>query len=435
MRIKFLVFCLFVNLFLFGQDQNDRSNIVITADHYRILNVNRDYLNDLEGRVFNNSLLNQFFSSEITSFATNIKDQSVEKYFINANSDNKSLAIGRSIDFREIFYEKERRKLEKMSNILTLYTQSGLDKGFSNVYEKNTTLKEYDWSNNLGVGIRFTHFFNGTISFNTSDKNKISRINNKIIDNYLRQNVGSFYDASNTIKENLDFLKKTEDPSDYQAKKDAYLEKKYYETYVAIIDKQIEKIKSEKLYTYYFAAWIGAEYYKPITDKIVMSTTDSIAINKNKFRDWRFEVFGNILINHSSGNSFKLKGVYSKFNTNDFSLKNATALSIQDVTIINDTTIVVNTTSSAFLGNYKERDVSSIRLEGAFLFFNNSIGVSGVYENYLNYNIKNWKLGFPISLKDKEDKPTVNFEIVWREINKTHIVGINAIYSFGKFLK
>lgn len=420
-------------------------------NYLHALNIKEEYKADITelqkvnpDAIFNSKFLNLFFTNEITSFATGIKDQSVEKYFINANTDNKSLSIGRSLDLCKIFSKSDDKELKKMANIFTVYTQSGLDNGFSTIYEKNTTTEEFNWSNNLGVGFRLTHFFNGFISYSsdTEKKAKIKRINEKILDDYVRDNIGvqETKDNINTIKVNksilndIEFIEKTESSSDINAKVDKYAKKKYSDTYKAIITKQIETLKSEKLYTRYIALWVGADFYNPLTDKIVMSTLDSISTVKNEFKDWRFEAFGNVLVNYSSGTSIKLKGTFSNFNSNDFVLKNATPLTIQDIRTMNATTQVLNKTSSAYYGSFDDKAVSTIKAEVAILFANNSFGISGGVEDYLNYKITNWKLGFPFSLKDKDNKPTVNFEVVWREINKSHLVGINAVYSFGKFL-
>lgn len=424
-----------------SQDKIDKEEASTKPNQERITELKKKR----DAVFFNSKFLNQFFSSEITSFATTIKDQSVEKYFISLNTDAKTLSIGRSIDFRELcFKKKDESKLKKMANILTFYTQSGLDKGFSNLREKNKENDEFEWSNNLGFGLRFTHFFNGIISFSKPDA--VTKVNEKIIDDYIKANIAiTTVDANGKVKlvapvatilSDLELIEKiSDDDADKKKRGDKYAKKKYYDTYKAIIDKQIETIKTEKLYSSYIAAWIGGEFYKPITDKIVLTTTDNITTVENKFRDWRFEAFGNGMKNWSSGNSIKMKLAYSKFKTDEFTLKNATPINIQNITQINQNTILVNSTTSAFVGNFIEKTVSTFRAEAALLFVNNSFGVSGAFEKYLNYDIKNWKVGVPFSLKDKDDKPTVNFELVWREVNKTHVVGITAAYSFGKFIK
>ena len=73
------------------------------------------------------------------------------------------------------------------------------------------------------------------------------------------------------------------------------------------------------------------------------------------------------------------------------------------------------------------------------LFYKNTIGISpSIEKNFGTYDGINWKIGIPISLKDKEWKPTVNFVLQWKE-NKTltssqHLIGFSTSFFFGDLL-
>ena len=58
--------------------------------------------------------------------------------------------------------------------------------------------------------------------------------------------------------------------------------------------------------------------------------------------------------------------------------------------------------------------------------------------NFGKYNRTNWKLGFPISLKDKKGKPTKNFEFQYKSIktlDKTvDVFGISSNFLFGDLI-
>lgn len=47
-------------------------------------------------------------------------------------------------------------------------------------------------------------------------------------------------------------------------------------------------------------------------------------------------------------------------------------------------------------------------------------------------------MGIPVSLKDKDCKPKVNFELQWKEINtftsSDHIVGVSVNFLFGDMI-
>ena len=60
---------------------------------------------------------------------------------------------------------------------------------------------------------------------------------------------------------------------------------------------------------------------------------------------------------------------------------------------------------------------------------------SGIEKTFGQYDTLNWKLGIPVTLKDKDGKPSVNFEMVWKEVNKEHFVGVNVGFTFGKTIQ
>ncbi len=410
-----------------------------TADDVR--SVMADYKSEVGDANYNFRLLNRFFANEITSFASSIKDQSIEKYFLNANTDLKMLSIGRSFDFRDVIPDKDRRNLAKLSDVLTVYVQSGLENGFATVYAKNKTEDKYEFSNNLGVGFRFTHFFGGHIWVCNDRQADINYVRDALVAPYIASEIKSSFGAAAIHTEAVNreireeraiALLNGKDEDEAQAK---VYNKKYYELYGKIVDKEAELFKKTKAYTFAYTWWVSGEIFKPLTDKIINSTLDSVVVNENRVREWRAEISLHGLLTHSSGTSLRAKFTYSRFSTNNFLISNASTISIQDFVDMTDTTSVINSTKAAYYGLFEEKNATTFRGEAALLFLNNTIGLSGGYEKYRHFDIENWKLGIPISLKDKDNKPTVNFEIVWREWNKQHVIGINAVYSFGKFIK
>lgn len=95
-------------------------------------------------------------------------------------------------------------------------------------------------------------------------------------------------------------------------------------------------------------------------------------------------------------------------------------------------------TSSVYLGEYDRFVTGSVKAEFvSYIFKKGTFGISGALEQFVGeqYNPLNWKLGIPFSLKDKEGKPTVNFELQWKELNGEHLVGVGVGLAFGKFIK
>lgn len=81
----------------------------------------------------------------------------------------------------------------------------------------------------------------------------------------------------------------------------------------------------------------------------------------------------------------------------------------------------------------------SLTIEPAVFIWKNRIGFSPAIEfNQGTYKKTNWKLGIPISLKDKDGKPKINFELQWKEVNtfttNSHLVGLSANFLFGELI-
>ena len=99
-------------------------------------------------------------------------------------------------------------------------------------------------------------------------------------------------------------------------------------------------------------------------------------------------------------------------------------------------TDISKTTSVYQANNFEQFTTTALSLENIRYLYRNMIGISGALEMNVgkNYNPLNWKLGIPVSLKNKEGKSNISFELQWKEINKNHFVGLKAGFNFGKFI-
>jgi len=93
-------------------------------------------------------------------------------------------------------------------------------------------------------------------------------------------------------------------------------------------------------------------------------------------------------------------------------------------------------TNNVYKTEYDNFATGKLELEVVAFLYKGMISISPAIEkNVGKYDATNWKLGIPVSLKDKEGKPTLNFELQWREINTQHSIGISVGYNFGKFVQ
>lgn len=402
-----------------------------------------------DDRNFNNGILNKYFKEIITSYASNTSDLSFSNYFINANTSEKTLTIGKSFRLDNLLATKEKRKavkvirpIQKVENLLSVYVKSNLSNGFSNLISENSKTNEFEFNSNIGVGLKYTRVLNGKIKLSDKGKEKIKYIR----DHYVKKELKSLvkkYDKEAFEKdvilsdfENRDSIQKLKKAEKKQ------VEKKYFEFYEALIDSELKYIKSEKLISSSSVWWLSGEAYIPLTNRIVKHSIDSVSVIDKEFKDYSFTGAVNYLRSGSSSGLFKDTSVKltlqpSVFRTNNFKINNQSTATFQSIIKDNTSTVVEGAAKSVFLGDYDDFWAKSLKSELVFLVFNNSIGLSGAVE-FVDSDIKdytNWKLGVPFSLKDKEGKPTVNFELQWKEVSSAHFVGISVGYNFGRFVK
>ncbi|MBQ4802364.1 hypothetical protein J8L88_05800 [Aquimarina sp. MMG015] len=393
-------------------------------------------------KYYNNTVLNKFFADKITNYATNTGDLSFNNYFINANTSEGTLTLGKSFRLDNMFAKKEKRKyikrlrpLQKLGNLLTLSITSDLKNGFSTLYSKRSDIEEYNFNSNIGITMKYTNIRNGKITPN--DSKDIKDIRTEHVKLEIEKAIKK-YDRETFDKElELENIGKSDDLLDEKE----FARKKFLEFYESILDKELSLAKSKSLIKHSHVWWWSIGGFFPLTRTKLFYSTDNTTINTTEFSNWRGDVTGNYLCDNVSEGlfkewSFKFTGQFSIFNTNSFVEDNISAISFQNIIQDNGSTQVEGNATSVFPATYDDFIGQSVKGELVTLFFNNSAGLSfAIEQKFGEVDNTNWKLGIPFSLKDKDKKPTVNFELQWREINKSHTIGISVGYNFGKFVR
>ncbi|RXR20188.1 hypothetical protein [Flavobacterium stagni] len=365
--------------------------------------------------IFNNKMLNTFFNNEINSFAVEMKDLSLDTNFSNIDTENKMITIGTNINFKNLFNVAD-KNLRKTNHVLSLSVSGKIDKNYSKVYSYSKTTNEYDFASDFGINIKYTYLFNGTVKFNPE-------INSRIV-NYRSGELNTIVTRfiEDDIRNNNDDVIK-----------------KYYKYYQFIAETEIKEFEKSNFINSYSLCYLTFNSYIPLTNKIVNHKKESTLGNfdNSTFNNWKFDFSLNYFKN-SIINKFLLncRLNYSLFNNNNFIAENTTPVTFQNITVQNTSQQVINSSDFIFIGDYKTFVTQCFKFEFSSLFINKAIGLSAAFEkNIGQYDAKNWKIGIPVSLKDNTNKPKVNFEIQWKEVNSNHFIGVSIGYIFGKFLK
>ncbi len=173
--------------------------------------------------------------------------------------------------------------------------------------------------------------------------------------------------------------------------------------------------------------------------KITTSDVVNNALSKKHFYAFNTTLSWNYMKEYSCGNSFFLKVKANLKNNNNILVDDLKSKAFQTTESGSGGTLVIKDSDNGYITDFEQFLTPSLTVEPAFFIFNNSLGFSPAIEfNQGNYNKTNWKLGIPISLKDKDGKSKVNFEIQWKEINtfnsSSHLVGISANFLFGELI-
>lgn len=355
------------------------------------------YESTLRGeKVFNNKTLNILFARELENYVTSSNTPSSRELSASISNDDNSVAVGFTIDNRKgevskylkhLLYVGGKVRGKSTNSFFTLFDSDGL-------------------VGNAGIEINYTYMIPGLIFH---DK-KVNQALKDYRDGKLREEISKeFPDIENAKKEKV-------------------------ESFIA--GKEVDYILEKKQRVLLSKAWLGLGGYIPVSKSRYSLTPTSNIYNPMEVRtnNWDFNMSANYLQSWIKG-SFTFTLRYRVYNNNNILseiLKEQTF-----VQFAGDPTVgfAQREEKKAYVGELEEFNTQQFQAEFTSLLYKNMVGISAsVDRNYGTYNRTNWKLGVPLSFKDKEGKNTVNFEIQWREVNANHFIGISIGKSFGKFV-
>lgn len=424
----------FTSLNLFSQT----NTISVPKNSNELKNTATIYLNDIDtlrkvnknkDLLFNEKMLNVFFSNEISKNFYGTNDLTLQKFYASIDADENSLAIGTTFVFNQS------SKLEGLNWVFNAGIKSKLDEKFSSIF-KNGKLDNSE----LGITGKITHIGNGSLNYPSKTDSKrysaiigyrelIQKKYSEKIKKYIESDYKDDLDSLKVIKPNL-----IETDTLYKD----FIKEKYETFYKSIADEEIAFIKKNKMYNFFTDWWCSFDFFIPVGEKkykfsdsetnpIYQSSTFyplKATVSITKFWKW------------SAGKSIYLTGQVSSFNNNSFLLDSSNKVSFQTITNQSPSQQSVSNEEVVYIGDYNKFITTAFRAELVFFPWK-FVGFSPAIEQNVgvNYHNTNWKLGIPFSINDKDEKPTVNFEVQWKEQNDNHYVGISVSYVFGKFVK
>ena len=372
--------------------------------------------------------LNSFFTTKTSTYLSQATDLSLSKAYAVLDNTDGRLFIGGTFN--------QKKKNSDFSRFLfTLGAKANVKDGFSKIFASNT------FNNDIGLSLKTTLFGRGTIWFNKdtdpkSQKEKVAhkraQLNNELL---------------NEFKDELAKFKANQVSSEEAANElTAYIDDSEEEKKEKFATEEAKFLIKKKLFNVSHTWWLSLDAYVPVT-KSTYEITPDFKSTKSNTEDYRpYEV--NLVYTN-----FWEKNIWTN---NPLLWKGTTLLTFKGSLIANnsvgasmideygfDKYLVQNTIiDTMFLAKLKNNTVYvgdfekfvTPKLSARFVYMPVSfIGVScAVEKSFGKIDDFNWRLGLPVSLKDNEGKAKVNFEIIWKEVHKDHIVGLSVGLPIGQ---
>ncbi len=411
----------------------------------------------LKEKVFyNNAMLNILFGNEVATYANNSSDLSLNKYYAALDSEDGS------ISFAINFNPREKDKLKPLKWLLGAGFKVKSEEKFATIFKngkfENNDLAVTGKATWIGRGkIKFTSFefaieTNGIVSDSTAivTKPKVVYKRTEIIRNFRRELLKRYEEKINQYavndfpkeKDSISLLynKKYNQKEDADKKTEEFVESKYEDFYAKIADEEINYMKKNKLYRYLTSHWFTFDFYAPIGEKTYTTATakENPITSSVKFYQLKTNLTGTIFRKYSNGQSIYLTGRLSAFNNNNIIADEIEASTFQTFYTQSPTQQVIeNENKNVYIlqSGVNNFVTGTAKFEVVY-FFLDWLGFSPATEKNFGqyYHPLNYKIGIPLSLKDKDGKASVNLEAQYKKINNTELYGISVSFFLGKFL-
>ncbi len=385
----------------------------------------QNYFYDIQksGNTYNDKMLNILFASEVSSYVGDSKDLTLQQAYAILKTSDNTLFLGGSFDFRG------EDKTTKLSHLLTTGIKAKVKDGFANFF------KNGDLQNDMGINLKYHFIGRGIIYFDDKEE-EIKNYREKILMSKYQEKVEEY--AKNVYPKEKEVIDSSF--SNNQQKNEriqSLLSKKAAEIYEDLVEEEIKHIRKFKIYNMLWDWWFSSEVFLPVSKSeynIIgdISTTD---IQPESYFPWKIIAGGTSYWKWSNGKSLYISGFGEVKNNNNIETEILNEYELPVASPVNPD--LIEDTEIVYVGDFNSFVTSTLNAEiVSFLFSEGRFGLSaGIEKNFGEYNALNWKLGIPFSLRDKEGKPTVNFELQWKEVNKNHFVGLSIGFTFGKFIQ
>lgn len=377
-------------------------------------------------KFFNEAMLNVLFANTVGSYVSEAGDLNLRNAFATLSVADNSLFVG----YTTSLYHK--RKTDRLKHILTVGLKAQAKDNFAALFTND------QGADNFGAVLKYSLIGRGIITFSCDDKKKLSAYREHILKPTFRTKATA--KAKQLEQQELPYQfygNKTKE--DATKKMQEKIQKEAYLLYGELAEAEVAFMQEHKLYTRLWDHWFTFEAYVPFTDTtfLILQQGNETPVTRTFYPLNASATYTNYL-KCASGQQLYVSGQVNYFLNNNIASGELGASTLN--TIDQNNPQLITGSQTVYPGNFKRFGTLALKIEVVSFLVDDVIGLSAaVVRNTGLFSSGDWKLGMPISLKDKEGKPTVNFELQWKQLstltNVDHIVGINVGFTFGKFVQ
>lgn len=431
-------------------EEKDRTAYIIPTYDKDVISIYKEGIAENKKKdtiyLFPEKTLNIFFNQEVSSYFNGSGDLSTQQYYITLDASDNSFSFAYNARLGG-----SNSKIEKMDWLLTVGLKAKSSNRFTELYKNGEFTAQ-----NAGATIKFTNIGLGTLTYTAKTRkdalgNTVTTFDRKkIIEDYRKNYLYEAYEEkikkyiTNTYSDDSTKLAAELNYSPLRNRDAVFLafaKGKTAEFYTQMAEEEIAYIKARNLYKFFTNNWWTYELFIPFADTVYeIVDADASEPYEKEFYPFSASVAWTWFKKWSTGQSIYFTPKVSIFNNNPIVAGGLSTTTLQTSNTSVGNAVLISTDDVYQVENYKNFETGRLELEVVTFLYKDIIGFSPSVEfNAGKYNETNWKLGIPVSLKDKKGKPTINFELQWKEIknynkNANHFIGISANFLFGKFV-
>lgn len=418
MKITVLFLGLLLTTITFGQ----KKLAVYNSDSIAVT----EYLGEKKSDTLKYSadVLTVLFANTFNSGLLGSNDISVSKYYATLTNEDNKFAFGYNFNARN-------STISKSTWLVSVGASLKSKNGFATIFKGSKI------QNDMNLNGKITRLGNGIITFSQNDMKSDTALFNQVLYKKYNDEFNEYVKDGGALEKEV-FKLGLLDQDTCSCQIESLIKKKSLKIREARAKEEVESLTKYRLYKRLWNhAWV-LSLDVPISNT-GYKTADSITSLKvldHKQYPWVASVQWTSIWHWRNQSKFFMTYRAKVYNNNN--VERDVISSSDFLTVVNQssTAQAVTETNKVYIGEFEKFVTPSFAAEFLFYPGKSWIGISASLEqSFLDYYSTDWKLGVPIVMKDKEGKPTVNLELQWKEVNKTHFLGFRFGFVLGKFVK